>query len=92
MYPMTVFANTVQIGDILRIEGTSRSVRDMRFLSGGAKRLILDGGGAYTMRNGEQLLVFRQLRHGRLAPALIRCEQGGARPTVPRARPATSRS
>jgi hypothetical protein len=69
IYPVTVFANTVQIGDILRIRGTSRSVRDMRFLSGGAKRLILDGGGAYTMHNGEQLLVFRQLRPGQSAPA-----------------------
>ncbi|MBV9024771.1 MAG: hypothetical protein JO362_13515 [Streptomycetaceae bacterium] len=69
MYPVTVFANTVRIGDILRIDGTSRSVRDMRFLSGGAKRLILDGGAAYTMRNGESLLVFRQLRPGQCVTA-----------------------
>ena len=69
MYPITVFANTVQIGDILRIEGTSRSVRDMRFLSGGAKLLILDGGGAYTMHNGEELLVFRQQQPVQSAPA-----------------------
>lgn len=67
VYPITVFANTVQIGDVLRIGGTSRSIRDMRFLSRGAKRLILDDGGVYILGNGEPLLIFRPVRSGPLS-------------------------
>ena len=61
VYPVTVLPHTVRIGDIIRVRGTNRSVRDMRFVSGGAKRLILDGGGTYTLGLGEPVLVFRHV-------------------------------
>jgi hypothetical protein len=57
---VTVYANTVRVGDIVRVGAVDRRVRDMRAQHGSAKLLIFSRGETFTLGASASLLAYRK--------------------------------